>query len=115
MLDLIGIVNEASAEELPAVAAALEAARVRLQQRLLTATPTNGTGTGHGPVSERFIAAEQAATIAGLPMVTDADRKRSSKRVYAWAHGRKWASNPTGRMLLIAEQPFRAWLRTRHP
>jgi hypothetical protein len=51
----------------------------------------------------RFIAPDQAATIAGVP----------AKRVYDWARNQRWAHRPTRRCLRIDEAAFRNWLASR--
>ena len=60
-----------------------------------------------------WIAPERAAELAALPMETEADRKRSLKRIYTWAEGRRWASRPTKRCLRIEQTGFLAGSRTK--
>jgi hypothetical protein len=105
-------------EELPEAIGLLAQAQAAATVRLVAPTPAGRGGHAAAPApecEERFLTPEQAAEVAGLPLGTEQDRKRSLKRVYSWAHGRRWAVNPTGRFLRISGQPFRAWLRTRRP
>jgi hypothetical protein len=99
VLDLIAVVDGASPEELPGVAAALEAARVRLQQRLLGDAARVPAPATSG--ATRWITA--AALIANV----------STKTIYEWAVGKRWASRPSRRCLRIDEAGFRSWLASR--
>ncbi len=97
------LVEQAAPEELPRLAAALEGARVRLEQRLATARwlvsqPSSATD----PVA-RFLTPEEAAAIAQIPV----------KRLYEWARKKPWAHRPNARTLRIHEQGFRKWLEAR--
>lgn len=99
---LVRLVEQAGDAELPRLAGALEAARVRLEQRLTTAKwmqaqPSSPTDPA------RFITPEEAAAIANIPV----------KRLYEWARKKPWAHRPNARTLRVHEQGFRKWLEAR--
>ena len=94
MIDLGRLVDDARVEELPELAGALEAARVKLHLRLVAPAPATP------PPTARFILPEVAAAIAGIP----------TKRLYEWARKKPWAHRPNARTLRVDEQAFRKWL-----
>jgi len=96
MVDLAKLVDDAPLSELPAVAAALELARVRLALRLAAPAP-------QPPTVGKWLTPEEAATIA----------RASKRQVYEWAIGKRWAHRPSRRKLLIDEVGFLAWLSSR--
>jgi hypothetical protein len=103
-------IAEATAEDRPGLIVAL-AARLAQLGAGLTVPTANGNDRSTED-AERWLSPEQAAELAKLPMA-EGKRHRSLKRLYAWAKGKPWASNPTGRYLRIHERRFRAWLATR--
>jgi hypothetical protein len=98
--DLSALVRDAPSEELPALAGQLRAAEVQLELRLRAGPATSGRTPAQ---SEKWIAPEEAAAVASVPL----------KRIYEWARGKKWAARPTRRCLRIEEAGFRRWLGTR--
>ncbi len=98
VIDLGRLVDEARADELPDLAAALELARVKLQLRL--ASPPSP------------VAAQAAGRLLTPPEAADIARA-SKRQVYEWAVGKRWAHRPSRKKLLIDEAGFRAWLSSR--
>ena len=97
MIDLGRIVDEARQEELPELAGALEAARVKLHLRLAAPAPAPAQAVG------KWLTPAEAADLA----------RASKRQVYEWAAGKRWAHRPSKRKMLIDEQGFRAWLGSR--
>lgn len=108
---LAQVVAETPPADLPAIAGRLREAELIVELRLRSAAPPLSPGTA--PAVERWLTPEQAAGVAILPVATPQDLERSVRRVYGWAKGKRWASNPTGRHLLIEEAGFRRWLASR--
>ena len=103
--ELDRLIGEAAPQDHPSLIVGLAARLAQLGAGLAGPLSSNGNGR---PTEEpeRWLSAEQAAEAAGLPM-TKEERERSLKRLYSWAKGKPWASNPTGRFLRIHERRFR--------
>jgi len=97
MIDLGKFVDDARVEELPELAGALEAARVKLQLRLAAPGPAPAPAVG------KWLTPAEAAGLA----------RASKRQVYEWAVGKRWAHRPSKRKMLIDEAGFRAWLGSR--
>lgn len=61
---------------------------------------------------ERWISTEEAALIVFRPK-TPAQLRHARQRICEWAVGKRWASRPSHRTVLIEELGFREWLRSR--
>lgn len=111
-LDLAELVSSTPEPELPILYGELAKAQALVLARLMS-PPQNGQPQQEPPGA--LITPEDAATIAGLPMDTPEDRKRSVRRIYSWAAGTgiRWASRPSRKCLRISEPGFRRWLEAR--
>ena len=98
--ELTALVEEASREDLPALAGRLREAELLVELRLREGGAQRPVET---PSSSTWITPDAAARVAGV----------SKKRIYEWAKGKRWASRPTRRCLRIEEAAFRGWLERR--
>ncbi|HVO09993.1 MAG TPA: hypothetical protein VMX54_04500 [Vicinamibacteria bacterium] len=103
--ELRHLVDEVDRAELPCVLGLVVELEARLRLRLAEpAAPPQREEV------EDLITPEAAARIAGLPMDSPEEARRSVRRIYEWARGQRWASRPSRRCLRISERGFRRWL-----
>ena len=107
--ELDALLNATPNERLPDFVGELEAVKTRALLRLQPPTIARGPRR----VINWIEVDVAAADVAGLPMTTPSEMKRSRATIYRWADGRSWATRPSRRRLLIDEDAFRAWLESR--
>jgi hypothetical protein len=102
------------AKALLAQAAALEAAAQALRE-LATLATQQQVLQPQPPTTpqDHFIGLSRALELAGLPIDTPERAKNSRRRLIGWSRGAGWASRPNGRTVVIHEQRFMAFLRSR--
>jgi hypothetical protein len=104
---LVTAAREGPRASLPALSGLLARAQAEVLLRLQQGAPSHDAGgttqAGALAMNERFITAEEAAAIAGVP----------TRRIYEWARGQRWATRPTRRCLRISEGAFRRWFASR--
>ena len=97
-------IAEASAADRPGLVVLLAARLAALGAGLsVPASSSSAPTVTAGPLPQFLITPQEAATIARVPLA----------RLYAWAHGQRWATRPTRRCLRIDEVGFRRWLAAR--
>ena len=96
---LDALIRDATPAERPALVVALAARLATLGAKLIPERPVQIASAD----PERWITPDRAAEIAAVP----------KRRVYQWAHGKRWASRLSRKTLRISERGFRAWLAMR--
>jgi hypothetical protein len=90
---------QAPRERLAVLVGALERIRAIAWARL-TSSAAEPSDTDR----PRWISPGEAATIAGV----------TTRVIYEWSRGKKWASRPSRRCLRLDESGFRSWLAARN-
>ena len=86
-------------QALPVILGPLEEAKAEAWARLLVPPLQKA----EAKCEERLLTPQEAAAIAQI----------STKRIYSWARGQRWARRLSRKCLRISEQGFRRWLQAR--